>query len=78
MNRREAMEKSIKYYTDHKISCIPVWKDKKPLISWKEYQTRFPTEAETSKWLDDFPNMQLGGVTWKISWIIVVDIEKWW
>lgn len=78
MNKREAMIKSCEYYLEHKISVIPVWKDKKPLISWKEFQDRFATIDEVKKWLDDFPDMQLGWVTWKISSLIVVDVEEWW
>lgn len=32
------------------ISAIPVRGDKRPLISWKAYQTRLPTEDELAKW----------------------------
>ena len=65
------------YYLDNKMSCFPVGKDKKPLIQWKEYQERRATEEEVDKWIETFPEMQIGIVTGKISGIIVVDIEKW-
>ncbi len=32
------------------ISAIPVRGDKRPLIPWKPYQTRLPTEDELAKW----------------------------
>jgi hypothetical protein len=64
------------YYLDNKMSCFPVGKDKKPLIQWKEYQERRATEEEVDKWIETFPEMQIGIVTGKISGIIVVDIEK--
>jgi hypothetical protein len=32
------------------ISAIPVRGDKRPLIPWKAYQTRLPTEDELAKW----------------------------
>jgi hypothetical protein len=32
------------------IACIPVSTDKRPLVPWKEYQSRLPTEDEIRKW----------------------------
>lgn len=33
------------------IACIPVWpKTKVPMVRWKEYQTRMPTEREFRQW----------------------------
>ena len=78
MTKQEIMKKSITYYIDHKISCIPVGRDKKPLVNWKIFQERFPTEQEIDQWLVDFPDMELGWVTGKISNIIVVDVENGW
>jgi hypothetical protein len=56
-------------------SVIPVGIDKKPLIAWKEYQSRKATRDEITKWLQDFPNANLGVVTGEISGITVVDID---
>ena len=36
---------------------------KVPLISWKEFQTRLPTEYEVSSWFDRWPNANIGIVT---------------
>lgn len=77
MERKEATRKSCEYYINNLMSVIPVGLDKKPLISWKEFQERRPTMEEVDWWLDKFPEMQLGIVTGKISGIIVVDIEEW-
>ena len=57
-------------------SIIPICKDKKPLISWKEFQTRKPTKEEVEEWFRKFPDMNIGIVTGKISNLAVVDIEK--
>lgn len=35
------------------ISCIPCKADKRPLIPWKEFQNRKPTEAELTSWFAD-------------------------
>lgn len=62
-------------YLKVKFSVIPCGRDKKPLITWKEFQDRFPTEEEVNKWFNDFPDAQIGIVTGKISNLIVVDID---
>lgn len=72
------LKESAKHYLKTWLSVIPVGKDKIPLINWKEYQQRKPTEEEIDKWFEDFPEAQIWAVTGKISWLIVVDVEKWW
>lgn len=58
-------------------SIMPVGKDKKPLLSsWKEFQTRKPTEEEVKKWWKIYPNANIGIITGKISNIAVIDVEK--
>ena len=58
------------------ISVIPVGKNKIPLISWKEFQTRYATEDEVKGWFNQFDDPQVGFVTGKISNLTVVDVEK--
>ena len=65
---------ALKYLKSGK-SVIPCGKDKKPLISWIEFQKRLPTEAEIEKWWTDYPNANIGLVTGKISGISVVDCD---
>jgi archaellum biogenesis ATPase FlaH len=62
-----------KKYISKGISVIPVGLDKKPLIEWKEYQTRLATDEELQKWFSGTAN--IGIVTGKISGISVVDID---
>ena len=57
------------------ISIFPTGKDKTPLLNWKEFQTRYATEAEVRGWFDTFEDPQLGIVTGKISNLTVVDVE---
>ncbi len=56
-------------------SVIPVGRDKHPLISWKEYQQRLPTENEILSWWQKYPDANVGIVTGKLSGIVVVDID---
>ena len=55
-------------------SVIPVGKDKKPIIDWKEYQTRYPSPEELEKWFSDGKN-NIAIVTGPISGIAVLDID---
>lgn len=63
-------------YVAKNISVIPVGSDKRPLISWKEYQTRIADIDEIAQWWLTFPDSQVGIVTGRISNLTVVDIEK--
>ena len=51
-------------------------KCKRPLISWKDYQTRLPTEEEVCQWFDQYPNANIGIVTGKISNLVVFDLDS--
>ena len=56
-------------------SVIPVGKDKRPLVEWKQYQTVKATEDEIRGWFERYPEAQLGLVTGRISKCVVVDID---
>jgi archaellum biogenesis ATPase FlaH len=71
----KTMKEHAKDYMKSGISVIPVGKDKRPLISWKEFQTRRATEEEIDKWWVDYPEAQIGIVTGAISNFTVVDVE---
>lgn len=75
MENLNLKEIAIDFLTKNKVSVIPVGPDKIPLISWKEYQTRFPTVEEINAWWEKYPDAQIGIVTGKLSNLIVVDIE---
>ncbi|MEM3415507.1 MAG: phage/plasmid primase, P4 family [Thermoproteota archaeon] len=55
-------------------SVIPVSIDKKPLIDWKEFQERLPTEAELEEWFSD-ERTNIAIVTGAISGLAVLDID---
>jgi hypothetical protein len=63
-------------YQARGFSVIPTGADKKPLISWKEFQERRATPEEIKGWLEQYPAMNIAIVTGKISGIVVVDLEK--
>jgi len=49
---------------------------KVPLVSWKEFQTRRPTEQEVESWFNQWPDANIGIVTGKISGIVVFDLDS--
>ena len=48
---------------------------KVPLISWKEYQQRLPTEQEIHQWWTRWPDANVGVVTGTVSGLIVLDVD---
>ena len=68
------VDAAIQYLKQGK-SVIPLAKDKKPLLSWQEFQTRYPTEQEIIDWHKKWPDMNIGIITGKISNITVIDCD---
>ena len=60
-------------YLDAGYSIIPVGQDKKPLISWIEFQKRQATREEVKEWWTRHPEANIGMVTGSISGICAVD-----
>lgn len=54
---------------------FPVGPDKKPLVRWKDYQSRFPTEQEIAEWEKKFPNAGIGCPTGPFSKLFVIDVD---
>lgn len=48
---------------------------KRPSIPWQEFQERIATEDEIKKWLELYPNGDIGVVTGPISRIFVLDVD---
>jgi len=63
------------YLTQLGWNIIPVGSDKKPLVDWKEYQTKKVTEARLKTWFMLYPSANIGVITGKISNLTVVDID---
>lgn len=63
-------------YLDLGWSIIPVGSSKKPLVKWKEFQTRHASMDEVKQWLSftDFSGFAV--VTGQISSITVLDIDQ--
>jgi hypothetical protein len=75
-NEKEQLLKWADYYTGLGWPIIPVGANKKPLVSWKEYQSRLTTHDEVEGWLQQFPTMTAIGVaTGAFANIVVVDVE---
>ena len=54
------------------LSIVPMGDDKKPLIQWKELQSRRPTTKEILDW----PKKNLAIITGSISNLVIVDCES--
>lgn len=62
-------------YLSKGYSIIPVGKDKRPLISWQEFQNRIPKKEEVEGWYKKWPDAGIAIVTGKVSGILVFDID---
>lgn len=62
-------------YISKGLPIIPIGPDKKPLVAWKEFQTRIPTIEEVTAWWTKCPTANIGMPTGKLSGISVVDID---
>ncbi len=63
-------------YLEQDFSVIPVDRiTKKPLIPWKEFQSRFPTEDEIYEWWEKWPDANVAIVTGKQSNLVVIDSD---
>jgi len=49
---------------------------KNPVVAWKEYQKRLPTEEEVTTWFTQYPYANLAIITGKVSDIIVFDLDS--
>ena len=47
-----------------------------PLISWKDYQSRLPTEDEVEKWFTNWPDANIGIVTGEFPDLVVFDLDS--
>lgn len=57
-------------------SVIPVHaRDKRPLVSWQEYQQSRPTAAEVRSWFARWPDANVGVVTGAVSGLVVADVD---
>lgn len=62
-------------YLQQGLSVVPMGKGKRPLVPWKQYQERLPTEDEVRGFWKLHPEAGVGFVTGKVSGISVVDFD---
>ncbi len=73
---KSPMLKEALRYLEMGLSVIPLrHKDKKPLISWDDYQKRRPQEWEVKEWWATWPDANIGIVTGRVSGLVVVDVD---
>ena len=49
---------------------------KRPMIGWKQFQSRQPTEQEILEWFGKWPDANIGIVTGSISNLVVFDLDS--
>lgn len=76
------LEAALRYH-EKGISIIPMITyldkgrvEKKPLMSWTEFQTRLASPDEIKKWWSDNPKALIGAVTGTFSNIVVADADR--
>lgn len=62
-------------YRQRGCSVIPIKRDKRPYISWTEFQKRLPELDEIKDWWQKWPSANVGIVTGRISGLVVIDID---
>lgn len=67
--------KAVLDYCRRGLSVIPVGDDKRPLIEWKEFQTRQAGEDELLAWWASHPGANIGIVCGEISDLTVIDCD---
>jgi len=74
MNNKKS--ESALYYQSIGLSIIPTSANKKPLISWKQYQEKCATKEEINQWWTTWPDANPALVTGNISGIVALDLDK--
>jgi len=62
-------------YSKNGFAIIPIKPDKKPFISWAEFQQRKPTEAEIKTWWSKWPSAMIGLLTGEINDLLAIDCD---
>jgi hypothetical protein len=63
-------------YATRRWSVIPLApREKKPLVSWTEFQHRHANEDEIRAWFRHWPSANVGIVTGAVSDLIVIDVD---
>jgi hypothetical protein len=60
-------------YQQRGCSVIPVGRDKKPLVPWKQYQQEAAMPEQIREWWKKWPNAMIGLVTGRVSGLCVID-----
>jgi len=63
------------FYLQRGWSVIPAGGNKRPLIKWREFTQRRPTEAEVRRWYARSPKAGVAVVTGAVSGIVVLDVD---
>ncbi len=72
----ENLQQTALKYHSQGYAPIPVNKEKKPLIKWKEFQEKQPTKEQVEEWFNNPQCTGIALITGKIYGFFVLDVEK--
>ena len=77
MKNKSVLEWAL-FYLEKGFSVIPIaYRDKRPLIKWKEYQSRRPSREEVEKWFKGKQKINIGIVCGRVSGnLVVLDFDN--
>ena len=62
-------------YFNAGLPVIPIGKDKKSIVPWKQFQKAKPTKKIMLSWIEKYPDANIAIITGAVSGIAVVDID---
>src|SRR5262245_37682500 len=68
------LDEALRYLADKK-PVFPVDRNKSPLVEWKEFQKRLPTEEDVRKWWDKWPDANIAMLMGHLSGLMVIDCD---
>jgi len=74
-NKADCWQVAQNHWGNHDLSFFPAGKNKKPLVKWKPFQKKRPTEEEIQGWRERFPNANVAMPTGKMNNLTVIDCD---
>lgn len=62
-------------YLERGFSVMPLGDNKKPLVEFKQYTHKPPSQEQVRRWWSKFPSANVGIITGKVSGLIVLDVD---
>src|SRR5262245_33221979 len=73
--RNATMIEAARNYRRFGLSIIPIGRDKKPLVEWKQYPDEPAHSDQLDEWWTEWPEANIGTVTGQVSGLVVLDAD---